>query len=98
MTGAVRAAYDQLIAANELKPDAAQARAVAALDRLPGSEGAGGLFARLFRSTTSGPAGVYLWAGRDGMAYMGGLEWIAILAFIALSARAPETEPVPAAH
>jgi cell division protein ZapE len=63
MTGAVRAAYDQLIAANELKPDAAQARAVATLDRLGGGESAGGLFARLFGSTTDGPAGVYLWGG-----------------------------------
>ena len=34
MTGPVRSAYDQLIAARELKPDAAQARAVAALDTL----------------------------------------------------------------
>ena len=37
MTAPVRAAYDQLIAAHELKPDAAQARAVAALDRLAAS-------------------------------------------------------------
>jgi cell division protein ZapE len=62
MTGAVRAAYDQLIAANELKPDAAQARAVAALDRLASKE-AGGLFARLFGTAADGPAGVYLWGG-----------------------------------
>ena len=34
MIGPVRAAYDQLIAAHELKPDPAQARAVVALDRL----------------------------------------------------------------
>jgi cell division protein ZapE len=63
MTGAVRATYDQLIAANELKPDAAQARAVAALDRLAGGEGSGGLFARLFSTVSTGPAGVYLWGG-----------------------------------
>src|SRR5437763_9196249 len=63
MTGAVRAAYDQLIAANELKPDASQARAVAALDTLPSSERAGGLFARLFATAGDGPAGVYLWGG-----------------------------------
>jgi cell division protein ZapE len=63
MTGAVRAAYDQLIAANELKPDAAQARAVAALGRLASSEGARGFLARLFGSTAEGPMGVYLWGG-----------------------------------
>jgi NADH-quinone oxidoreductase subunit H len=32
-------------------------------------------------------AGIYLLAGRDGLAWMGGIEWVAILAFIALSAR-----------
>jgi cell division protein ZapE len=63
VTGPVRSAYDQLIAANELKPDPAQERAVAALDGLAGSFGAGGLFSRLFRSLPDGPAGVYLWGG-----------------------------------
>jgi cell division protein ZapE len=63
MSGPVRVAYDALIAANELKPDEAQARAVAALDRLAGSFGAGGFLSRLFGSDKDGPAGVYLWGG-----------------------------------
>jgi NADH-quinone oxidoreductase subunit H len=33
-------------------------------------------------------AAVYLWAGRDGLAWMGGIEWVAILFFVALSATA----------
>ncbi|MFL6720632.1 MAG: cell division protein ZapE [Sphingomonas sp.] len=63
MTGPVRVAYDQLITDHELKPDAAQARAVAALDRLAGSVAERGFFARLFGSKADGPAGVYLWGG-----------------------------------
>ena len=64
MSGAVRSAYDQLIAAHELKPEAAQSQAVAALDRLAASlDTNGGLFSRLFRSGSKGPAGVYLWGG-----------------------------------
>jgi cell division protein ZapE len=64
MTGPVRSAYDQLIAANELKPDPAQGRAVAALDRLAAAIGNGGGFlSRLFGSESKGPAGVYLWGG-----------------------------------
>ena len=64
MTGPVRAAYDELIAAHELKPDPAQERAVAALDRLAdGIENGGGLLTRLFRPDSKGPAGVYLWGG-----------------------------------
>ena len=63
MTGPVRVVYDELVAANELKPDPAQARAVAALDRLAGSFGSVGLFSKLFSSKTDGPAGVYLWGG-----------------------------------
>ena len=63
MTGPVRAAYDKLIKAAELKPDPAQARAVAALDRLAASFNNGGLLARLFRQSGDGPAGVYLWGG-----------------------------------
>ena len=62
MIGPVRAAYDHLIAAHELKPDEAQSRAIAALDRLAGSSHAG-FFSRLFRSGTDDPAGVYLWGG-----------------------------------
>jgi cell division protein ZapE len=63
MTAPVRTAYDQLIAAHELKPDAAQARAVVALDRLAGSADIGGFFSRLFGAKNDGPAGVYLWGG-----------------------------------
>jgi cell division protein ZapE len=64
MIGPVRAAYDQLIAAHELKPDPAQARAVAALHRLAsGLQERSGLLARLFGPSRQGPAGVYLWGG-----------------------------------
>jgi cell division protein ZapE len=64
MTGPVDRAYQQLIAAHELKPDPAQERAVAALDRLAATIGdGGGLFARLFGSPSKGPSGVYLWGG-----------------------------------
>ena len=58
MTAPVRAAYDQLIAAHELKPDAAQARAVAALDRLASNGAREGLLSRLFGTRDDGPAGV----------------------------------------
>ena len=61
MSGAVRAAYDALIAAGELKADPAQAAAAAALDRLAQPEG--GLLSRLFGRADGGPAGVYLWGG-----------------------------------
>jgi cell division protein ZapE len=63
MSGPVRVAYDELIAANELKPDPAQARAVAALDRLASTFKSGGLLSRLLGSRSDGPAGVYLWGG-----------------------------------
>src|SRR6478735_9042001 len=63
MRGPVRVAYDALIAANQLKPDPAQQRAVAALDRLAASFGPTGFFSRLFGSQSDGPAGVYLWGG-----------------------------------
>ena len=63
MTGPVRAAYDRLVRAGELKPDAAQERAVVALDRLAGTTRTSGLFSRLFGSSGDGPAGVYLWGG-----------------------------------
>ncbi len=63
MTGPVRAAYDELLSAGELKADPAQARAVVALDRLARSFRAGGLWSRLFGSPNEGLAGVYLWGG-----------------------------------
>ncbi|HEU4696003.1 MAG TPA: cell division protein ZapE [Sphingomicrobium sp.] len=64
MTAPVRAAYDQLIAAHELKPDPAQQRAVAALDRLAGSiANPGSFFSRLLGGRSDGPAGAYLWGG-----------------------------------
>jgi NADH-quinone oxidoreductase subunit H len=40
-------------------------------------------------------AGVFLWAGREGLAAMGVVEWIAILAFVGFSA-AQKTEPAHA--
>ena len=63
MSGPVRAAYDQLIAAQELKADSAQERAVAALDRLAAGFENAGFLSRLFNSESKGPAGVYLWGG-----------------------------------
>jgi cell division protein ZapE len=64
MTGPVRVAYDQLLKAGELKPDPAQERAVAALDRLAASLApSGGLLGRWFGGERDGPAGVYLWGG-----------------------------------
>ena len=64
MTGPVGAAYRRLIADAELKSDAAQERAVAALDRLAGeAEQDRGLLGRLFGGRGDGPAGVYLWGG-----------------------------------
>jgi len=62
MSAPVRAAYDGLLKAGELKPDPAQTRAVQALDRLAGSLNNGGLLTRLFKQS-AGPAGVYLWGG-----------------------------------
>lgn len=64
MTAPVRAAYDELIAAHELKADPAQAKAVAALDKVAATIGnGGGIFSRLFGSHLKGPAGAYLWGG-----------------------------------
>jgi cell division protein ZapE len=64
MTGPVGRAYAQLLRAHELKPDPAQQRAVAALDRLAASFPHGsGFLSRLFGSQSEGPAGVYLWGG-----------------------------------
>ena len=37
-------------------------------------------------------AGVFLWGGKEGLAWMGGLEWIALLAFVGLSARPLATQ------
>ena len=40
-------------------------------------------------------AGIFLWAGRDGVAWMGIAEWVALLFFVVLSARVPASaEPV----
>jgi cell division protein ZapE len=63
MTGPIRVAYDELIAAGELKPDPAQARAVAALDKLAAGIADGGFLSRLLGRGRDGPAGVYLWGG-----------------------------------
>jgi cell division protein ZapE len=64
MTGPVRVAYDQLLTAGELKPDAAQLRAVQALDRLAAALAKpNGFFGRLLGSEPQGTAGVYLWGG-----------------------------------
>src|SRR5229473_3383918 len=42
-------------------------------------------------------AGIWLWAGREGLAWMGILEWAALLGFIALSAGAKESAE-PGSH
>jgi cell division protein ZapE len=63
MTGPVGRAYAHLLRAHELKTDRAQARAVAALDRLTASIKSPSLLSRLFGSDSAGPAGVYLWGG-----------------------------------
>jgi cell division protein ZapE len=64
MISPVRAAYDQLIAAHELKPDPAQARAVAALDRVANAlQERSGFLSRLLGAHRQGPAGIYLWGG-----------------------------------
>ena len=62
MTGPVRAAYDALVRAGELKPDPAQQRAAEALDRIASPEPRGWL-AKLRGKQDAGPAGVYLWGG-----------------------------------
>jgi cell division protein ZapE len=64
MTGPVGRAYSRLLKAGELRPDPAQAAAVAALDTLAASVNpSGSLFSRLFLSHSDGPEGVYLWGG-----------------------------------
>ncbi len=65
MTAAVGGAYAELLSAGELRADPAQARAVAALDRLAAelSSSDGGLLRRLLGKRRDGLAGVYLWGG-----------------------------------
>jgi cell division protein ZapE len=64
MTGSVGAAYSALVAAAELKPDAAQARAVAALDRLNETlKKSSSLLGRLLNGRSNDCDGVYLWGG-----------------------------------
>ena len=64
MNGPVGRAYQELIRGGELKPDPAQERAVAVLDRFaldPGSDK--GFLGRFFRKREGGPVGIYLWGG-----------------------------------
>jgi cell division protein ZapE len=64
MIGPVGEAYAALIAGGELRPDPAQARAVAALDRLgAGLDDRRGLLNRLFGRRAKDCTGVYLWGG-----------------------------------
>ena len=64
MTGSVARAYAQLVRSGELKPDPAQARAVAALDRLADHAGKrNGLLDRLLGKPDTACDGVYLWGG-----------------------------------
>jgi NADH-quinone oxidoreductase subunit H len=42
-------------------------------------------------------SGIFLWGGREGLAYMGGIEWLAIIAFLAYSAK-PAAAPAAAHH
>ncbi|HET7316241.1 MAG TPA: cell division protein ZapE [Sphingomicrobium sp.] len=63
MSGPVSPAYTELVAAHELKPDSAQQRAAAALDRLAHSLVGGRGILCLFGKSKSGPDGVYLWGG-----------------------------------
>ena len=63
MSGSIERAYAQLVGRGELRADAAQQRAVAALDRLAHSlQSRRGLLG-LFGNRKAGPAGVYLWGG-----------------------------------
>jgi cell division protein ZapE len=66
MSGPVGSAYQHLLTAGELKPDAAQERAVVALDRFSRELQAGngkGLLKRLFARRDPGCDGIYLWGG-----------------------------------
>ena len=66
MSVPVGRAYQELVRGGELRPDPAQERAVAALDRFAHDVAAGngsGLLGRLFGKRESGLSGVYLWGG-----------------------------------
>ena len=65
MSGPVGKAYERLLLFGELRPDPAQQRAVAALDRLAADldRGGGGLLGRLLGRRGDHCAGVYLWGG-----------------------------------
>jgi cell division protein ZapE len=65
MSGPVGSAYQELVRAGELKPDPAQERAVAALDRLAGDmqNRRRGLLGKLLGRSRPSLAGVYLWGG-----------------------------------
>jgi cell division protein ZapE len=63
MIGPVGRAYAELLHAGELKTDAAQEHAVAALDRLAASLREKGILSRLLGGQDNGPTGVNLWGG-----------------------------------
>ena len=65
MSGPVGRAYAELVKGGELKPDPAQERGVAALDRLAAElrSDRSGLLGRIFSKRETGLAGVYLWGG-----------------------------------
>ena len=66
MSGSVGRAYQELVEGGELKPDPAQERAVAALDRFAQeleSANAKGFLGRFFGKRENGPVGIYLWGG-----------------------------------
>lgn len=63
MTGPVSRAYAQLLRDHELKPDDAQQRAVAALDRLAQSLSRSSGLLGLFGKRKAGFDGIYLWGG-----------------------------------
>lgn len=63
MTGPVSRAYAQLLRDHELKPDDAQQRAVAALDRLAQSLSRSRGLLGLFGKRKAGFDGIYLWGG-----------------------------------